>query len=413
MGLNRHRFGDDMKKSFSLLIKPASCSCNLRCSYCFYLDKTAVFGPGPLRMDEATLSTMIRKFMELRMPVATFGWQGGEPTLTGVDFFRRAVELQRRFAVKGQVVTNALQTNGTLLDDVWGEFLHRNRFLVGISVDGPAEIHDLNRLHADGRGSHAEVMRGIDLMKKHRVEFNVLTLVSSANQDRPVEIYRYLKSLGVNYHQYIECVEFDRDAKLKPCSVDPLKWGKFLCAVFDEWYPADTRTVSVRLFDTVLAKLVDRAENSCSAGTDCRQYFVVEYNGDIFPCDFYVRPELKLGNIRTDEFETLLDSPLYRDFGGRKRAWNDRCRNCEFLNLCAGCCPKNRPETDPSNLSALCEGWRLFYSHTIERFDLLAAQIAAERKAAVSRHLAGAAPPGRNAPCPCGSGRKFKKCCGA
>lgn len=402
-----------MNKNFSLLIKPASFSCNLRCTYCFYLKKSEIFGSGLLRMDDDTLSTMIRKFMELRMPVSTFGWQGGEPTLMGVDFFRRTVQLQREFALKDQIITNALQTNGTLLNDEWGAFLHQNRFLVGISVDGPPEIHNINRLRGDGIGSHAEVMRGMDILKNHQVEFNVLTLVSSANQDHPVEIYHYLKSLGINFHQYIECIEFDQEEKLKPCSVDPLKWGQFLCSIFDEWYKTDTRTVSVRLFDTILTKIVDNVESSCTVGCDCRQYLVVEYNGDIFPCDFYVRPELKLGNIRTDSFAALLESGIYRDFGVRKRAWNEECRNCEFLRLCAGCCQKNRPGTEPANLSALCSGWRLFFSHTMERFNLLAMQIIEERKIAVSRRLGCKTPPGRNDPCLCGSGRKYKKCCGS
>ena len=402
-----------MTRNFSLLVKPASYCCNLRCRYCFYLRKCGLFGSGALRMDELVLSTMIRKFMAIGMPVSSFGWQGGEPTLMGLDFYRRALELQRQFAKPGQRVANALQTNGTLLDDQWGAFLNANKFLVGISVDGPEGIHDMSRVWADGRGSHADVMRGMDVLKRHGVEFNVLTLVSSANQDRPLEIYNYLKSLGVMYHQYIECVEFDEDRKLSPFSVDPLKWGQLLCAVFDEWIKADTRTVSVRLFDSVLVKLLDKVANVCALGTDCRQYFVVEHNGDIFPCDFHVNPEWRLGNILAEDFGPLLDSPLYRSFGTRKRELSAKCKACEFLDICAGCCPKNRPGANPATTSALCEGWKLFYGHSLERFKALAADIAKERKAATHQRTAGAPPPNRNAPCPCGIGRKYKKCCGA
>jgi uncharacterized protein len=369
-----------------------------------------MFGDRVPRMNDDTLATITRKFMELRQSTSSFCWQGGEPTLMGLDFFSRAVELQSLYAVTGQVVTNALQTNGTLLDDAWGEFLVTNRFLVGVSVDGPAEMHDVNRVDVNGNGTHAEVMRGMAILQKHHVEFNVLTLVSSTNQDHPVEIYRYLKSLGVNYHQYIECVEFDSEGRLRPYAVDPVKWGKFLCAVFDEWYPADTRKVSIRLFDTILAKLVDRVATCCQAGTDCRHYFVLEHNGDVFPCDFFVRPELKLGNIHGDDFPALLNSPIYHDFGVRKRAWNTRCGQCEYLHICAGDCSKNRPGNDSSNLSALCEGWRIFYAHTMTRFQRLAGEIVAERQRTTYHSLK---QPGRNDPCPCGSGKKYKKCCGS
>jgi uncharacterized protein len=333
----------------------------------------------------------------------------------GLDFYRRAVDLQRKYLTPGRIVANAFQTNGTLIDDEWARFFAANKFLVGISVDGPAEIHDLNRLHAvSGAGSHAGVMRGMDALKRADAQFNVLALVSSANQDKPLEVYRYLKSLGVKYQQYIECVEFDASGVLRSCSVDPVKWGRFLCAIFDEWFKSDTRTVSVRLFDTILAKILDGACSSCAVAEDCRSYFVVESDGGVYPCDFHVRPEYKLGDINAGDFPALLESPLYSSFGARKRAWNSKCAACGYLKLCAGCCPKNRPGGDPSALSALCEGWRIFYAHTRERFEALAKSVREERKAALRMRLArsGASAPDRNAPCPCGSGRKYKKCCG-
>lgn len=401
-----------MNTNMSLLIKPASGMCNLRCPYCFYLDRTRMFGPGSLRMDDAVLETMIRKFLALRLPVSAFGWQGGEPSLMGVDFFRRAVALQQKHGRSGQAVSNGLQTNGTLLDDEWGRFLHEYRFLVGVSVDGPAAVHDRNRVHTDGSGSHADVMRGLDVLRRHHVEFNVLTLVTPANQDMPVEIYQYLKSLGVNYHQYIECVEFADDGGLRACSVEPVKWGRFLCAIFDEWYAHDVGRVSVRLFDTILARMVDNAAVSCVAAEDCRQYLLVEHNGDLFPCDFHVRPDWKLGNIMTDELPAVWNLERFRAFGRRKREWNVDCAACEYLVFCAGCCPKNRPGPDPSNLSALCAGWRQFYGHTLTRFRELAGQIVADRRQAAARRLQLGPDVGRNAPCPCGSGRKYKKCCG-
>jgi uncharacterized protein len=396
-------------KPFSLLIKPSSWDCNLRCRYCFYLGKRSIYNESAPRMSARMLQNMIQKFMAMEMPVHSFGWQGGEPTLMGLDFFRRAVAFQQQFGHPAQSVSNGLQTNGTLLNDEWGKFLRQYNFLVGVSIDGPAELHDRGRTFIDGHGSHAEVMRGMETLRRNKVDFNALTLVSAFNQEHPLEIYRYLKNQGINYHQYIECVEFDQAGKLLPFAVKPGRWGEFLCTIFDEWFKNDTRKISVRLFDSILVRLVDGYANVCAMGTDCRQYFVVEHNGDVYPCDFHVRPELKLGNINDDEFDSLLNSKIYREFGVLKNSWNKRCSTCDYLSLCAGCCPKNRPGNDPANLSVLCEDWRLFYSHTIERFRQLAAEIIEERKRAASQRRQ----PSRNDPCPRGSGKKYKKCCGA
>ena len=385
-----------MKDSFSLLLKPASFDCNLRCRYCFYLPKETVFGSGIHRMDRATLEAVVRNYLAVPMEHYTFGWQGGEPTLMGIDFFREAVRLQRASA-SGGAISNALQTNGTLLDGEWGKFLRENRFLVGISIDGPEKVHDRFRIGADGRGSHAAVMRGLSALKKNRVDFNALTLVSAANQDRPVEIYRYLRELGVAFHQYIECVEFDREGRRQPFALAPGKWGEFLCRIFDEWYPADTGTVSIRLFDSIVSRLATGIPTVCPMGGNCCNYLVVEHDGSVYPCDFHVRPELRLGNVRESGFEALRSLLEYRRWGEIKDPRSEKCSRCRWLPLCMGDCPKNRTAAG----SALCEDWRLFYSHTIERFEQLASGL---------RRAAGA--PGRNDPCPCGSGRKYKHCCG-
>ncbi len=386
-----------MNESFSLLLKPVSFDCNLRCRYCFYLPKEELFGSGAHRMDRETLEAVTRSYLSLPMATHTFGWQGGEPTLAGVEFFREAIQLQRRYAATGEVA-NALQTNGTLLDDSWGEFLHDNRFLVGISIDGPAELHDRFRIRADGGGSHADVMRGLGILKHHGVDFNALTLVSSANQDHPEMIYRYLKELGIAFHQYIECVEFTRAGTLQPFAVTPGKWGEFLCRIFDEWYPADTRTVSIRLFDSIVSRLATGIPTACPMGGNCCNYLVVEHDGGVYPCDFHVRPELRLGNIRETGFRELRERPEYRRWGEIKNPHSEKCSACRWLPLCMGDCPKNRT----AGGSALCEGWQLFYSHTIERFERLVSEVTRSKKA-----------PGRNDPCPCGSGRKYKRCCGA
>jgi len=247
----------------------------------------------------------------------------------------------------------------------------------------PAEIHDRYRRFADGRGSHAHVMRVLRTLKRRRVEFNVLTLVNNINVQRPLEIYHYLCDQGVLFHQYVECVEFDDEGRLQPFAITGKQWGNFLCAIFDEWFKHDTRRVSVRLFDSILAMMVDGVPNICAMGTDCRQYFVVEHNGDVYPCDFFVQPELKIGNILTGSWPEFQYSTLYRQFGERKRHWNVKCADCEFLRYCAGDCPKNRPSKgiNPTQLSVLCPGWLTFYRHTIDRFRQMANRIHRERQA--------------------------------
>ncbi|MBN1557890.1 MAG: anaerobic sulfatase maturase [Lentisphaerae bacterium] len=407
-------------KPFSLLIKPASADCNLRCTYCFYLDHKALYPETRThRMSDAVLEQMIASFMRTPQSQYAFGWQGGEPTLMGLEFFQRITGLQQKYGRSGAVVSNGLQTNGLLIDEPFARHLARYNFLIGLSVDGPAEIHNHYRRYADGRGSHAGVMKTLGILKKHHVEHNVLTLVNNLNVQRPREIYHYLLDLGVLFHQYIECVEFDERGNLQPFAVTGEAWGDFLCTIFDEWYKHDTRRVSIRLFDSILAMMVDGVPNVCAMGTDCRQYFVVEYNGDVYPCDFFVRPELKLGNVMTGTWDAFLASPVYREFGARKHRWNARCASCKFLRYCAGDCPKNRPTqgADPARLSVLCPGWLQFYKHTFSRFGQLADQIRAERQRQALPAGAPAAPPrrriGRNDPCPCGSGKKYKFCCGA
>jgi uncharacterized protein len=260
-------------------------------------------------------------------------------------------------------------------------------------------------------------MRGIRTLREHHAEFNTLTLVNEANVKEPVQTYHYLCDNDFLFHQYIPCVEPDENRHVLPFSTSGEEWGEFLCRIFDEWYRHDTRRVSVRLFDAVLALMVDGVRNVCPFGDDCRQYFVVEYNGDVYPCDFFVEKRLRLGNVTTDAFETMQDSPVYANFGRQKSCWHSDCDDCEFGWICRGDCLKHRLCTgggDPRRLSDLCPGWKLFYSHTMKRFESLAEEVRAERRrAAMMQRLSMGQPmPGRNDPCPCGSGRKFKKCCG-
>jgi uncharacterized protein len=372
-------------KPFSLLLKPAAADCNLRCGYCFYLDRAALYpATAAHRMSDAVLERVIRSYMATPQPQYAFGWQGGEPTLMGLDFFRRVTALQAKHGRPGAVVANGLQTNGTLIDDALAKHLARYRFLVGVSLDGSADVHDRYRRAPGGHGSHADVLRGIAALRRREVEFNILTLVSQANVRRAAEVYRYLCKQGFLYHQYIECVEFDGAARLMPYAVTGDEWGAFLCELYDTWIVRDTRRVSIRLFDTILSILVDGAANTCSSGRDCRQYFVVEHNGDVYPCDFYVRPELKLGNILESGWEALVAAPTYCEFGNLKSRWNEACASCQYLRLCAGDCLRNRRwerGADPRQLSHLCAGWQRFYRHALPGLERLADEIRAARAA--------------------------------
>ena len=402
---------------FSLLVKPAGADCNLRCAYCFYLDKAALY-PDAVRhrMSDAVLDRLIASYMATDQPQYAFGWQGGEPTLMGLDFFRRVTDLQKQHGKPGAVVANGLQTNGTLLDDAFAAHLAAYQFLVGVSLDGPAELHDPNRITADGRPTHARVLAGIDCLRRNRVEFNILTLVNRLNGRRPETVYRELVAKGFLFHQYIPCVEFDARGQPLPFSVEPRQWGEFLCALFDLWHAGDTRTVSIRLFDSILVRLVEGIANVCHMGRDCRQYFLVEHNGDVYPCDFFAEPALKLGNIMETGWAELYQSPAFKAFGACKAAWNPTCDTCPWLDVCAGDCPKHRyaGARDSRRLSYLCEGWRLFYAHTLPRFQELAEAIRRERRAqnAVFQNALPHPATGRNSPCPCGSGKKYKHCCG-
>jgi uncharacterized protein len=370
---------------FSLLIKPASADCNLRCDYCFYLDRAELYPQTAVhRMSDDVLERLVKSYLATPQPVYSFVWQGGEPLLMGSSFYERVTDLQLAFARRGAEVSNALQTNGMLLTDRLARQFRACRFLTGVSLDGPERLHDAARRDRAGRGSHRHVLEGLDCLKRNQAEYNVLTLVNSRNASSPVEIYDYLVSeVGAKFLQFIECVELDRQGRAAPYCVTAQEWGSFLCAVFDRWFEKDTRTVSVRLFDTIIAKLVTGQDICCTAGLDCRQYFVVEYNGDVYPCDFHVLPELRLGNIMTHTWEELADAEIFKAFGERKRQTHAACAVCPYFSFCAGDCPKNRVGHSggaATALSYLCGGWKAFYEHALPRLERLAKTVRAERQ---------------------------------
>ncbi|PIE35656.1 anaerobic sulfatase maturase [candidate division KSB3 bacterium] len=412
-------------RPFTLLVKPASADCNLRCEYCFYLEKCGLYPDSSRhRMSDEVLEQIVKSYMATRQPIYSIGWQGGEPTLMGLEFFQKVVGFQKQYGRPGARVGNGLQTNATLIDDEMAQFFHDYHFLVGCSLDGPAELHDRYRLTAGGKSTHADVLCGIETLERHKVEYNILMLVSQANVAHAKEVYRYLVQQGFLFHQYIPCVEFDENGELLPFAITGEEWGNFLCELFDEWYAGDTKKVSVRHFDSILVKMLDGQANVCALGRNCCQYFVVEHNGDVYPCDFFVEEPLKLGNVMENSWEEMQQSATYLKFGAQKPQWNPLCDQCEFLELCAGDCLKHRiyAGKPPQNLSKLCAGWKYFLQHTRGRFGKLAERVqkmrmrearAYRQQAQQQRQPPKTVQVGRNDPCPCGSGKKYKKCCGA
>lgn len=371
-----------MDKPFSLLVKPASADCNLKCDYCFYLDHCSFYPESKKhRMSEVVLERMISTYMSTRQPNYAFGWQGGEPTLMGLDFFKKVTELQQKHGRSGVMVSNGLQTNGTLIDDAMAEHFGKYQFLLGVSVDGPEYVHDHYRRNRAGQGSHATIMRNIERLRQHNVEFNILVLVNQFNVDKATEIYTWFMEQGFHYLQFIPCVEFDQDNKPLPFAINGEQWGDFLCEIYDIWHKTDTRKVSIRFFDSLLNLLVHGTRNVCHIGDNCCQYFVVEHNGDIFPCDFFVRKELVLGNIMDMDWSQALKSERYHEFGRQKAEWSALCSKCQYCYYCMGDCLKHRTYgtiTDPANLSWLCAGRRKFLKHTLSGFQRLADEIRLE-----------------------------------
>ena len=425
---------------FHLLAKPVGPVCNLACKYCFYLEKEALYAHKPgvseWALPEAVLEEYVRRYIESQpTPVINFAWQGGEPTLLGVEYFRKAVDLQKKYA-NGKRIENSLQTNGILLDDAWCEFLAQNRFLVGLSVDGPRELHDCYRVDKAGGPSFDKVLRATECLKKHKVDFNTLTSVHRRNSLKPLDVYRFLKEAGSGFMQFIPIVEriaadpaSDRllvsphssaAAHVAEWSVEPLQYGKFLCAIFDEWVRNDVGTIFVQLFDVTLASWVGMEPNLCVFQRTCGAAAVLEHNGDVYSCDHYVYPENRLGNIMELPVESMLQSPQQVRFGQDKLNRLPRaCLECPVRFACNGECPKHRfvraPDGD-ENLNYLCPGYKLFFAHVKPYMDFMAAELQAERPPSNVmewvRRDAAQKKPGRNDACPCGSGLKFKRCCG-
>jgi len=401
-----------------VMAKPTGAICNLDCSYCFYLDKESLYPGGRFRMGDDVAELYLRQMLEERRePVVTLAWQGGEPTLMGLPFFRRVVELARSLARPGQRIEHTLQTNATLLTAEWAAFLAEHDFLVGVSIDGPPAVHDAYRLDKRGRPTFERVARGLRHLRAAGVRYNLLCTVHRENEDRALEVYRFLRDeCGGQFLQFIPIVERvpGGASGVSERSVTPSGWGRFLSAVYDEWLAHDVGEVFVQSFDAALASWLGLPAGVCVFDETCGYAVALEHNGDVYSCDHFVDLEHLLGNIRRTPLRELVASPAQRRFGDDKRdGLPAYCRRCDVRFACNGECPKNRFTTTPegeAGLNYLCAGYKAFFHHVDATMRIMADLVRAGRPAADVRSVLVSAP--RNAPCPCGSGRKAKRCHG-
>lgn len=370
-------------QSISLLVKPASGLCNLTCAYCFYRRVKDLYQETPAKMSRSVAEIVIRKTLLADALFSSFCWQGGEPLLMGLDFFRDAVAFQKKYARPSQAIENSIQTNGLLLDDQWCEFLRKENFLVGISLDGPAPIHDFYRKNRAQQGTFTEVMRSIGLMKKHGVHFNILCLLTDRNIGLPVELYGFFRSHDFKFLQFINCFENDcTSGALKAFSVCGEETGEFYIRLFDEWFGKDFFDVSIRFFEDILLYLVDGVKASCCYNDSCSSYLVVEHNGDCYPCDFFVFGEWKIGNLIKSDIRTIINSPLRSKFAYLKTDLPEACRGCRIVPFCKGDCTRFRylPETGYKNISEYCTAIKKVYHHIEPHLPKIRQRVAAFRR---------------------------------
>lgn len=404
---------------FHVLAKPTGPACNLACEYCFFLDKSELYPERGFRMSDELLETYLTELFEAHLTRdITVAWQGGEPTLMGVEFFSRAVAVAERLRRPGQRVTHTLQTNGTLLDDAWGELFAAHDVLIGISIDGPPAVHDRYRVDRHGRPTSDRVLAGLDVLRRHGVEWNVLCTVHRANQHDPLGVYRYLRDeLGASFVQLIPIVEHDpaaapADGAVSSRSVEPGAWGRFLIEVFDEWVAKDVGEVFVSYFDAAVASWAGVSPAMCIFAETCGDALAITHNGDVYSCDHFVDPDHLLGNVSRTHLVELVAAPAQRRFGDDKRdQLTEACRRCDVRFACQGECPRNRfvssPDGEPGH-NYLCEGYFAWFHHADTLLRAMADAVTAGRPATTVMDSLRRA--GRNDPCPCGSGSKAKHC---
>ena len=410
-------------REFQVMVKPIGAVCNLECQYCYYLKKKDLYpDAGQLRLADELLERYIVQHLEASTSESVlFSWHGGEPTVLGVDYFRRIVALQRKHRPPGREILNGIQTNGTLLDEDWCRFLAEEKFFVGLSLDGPREQHDRYRVDKQDRPTHKSVLQAFRLLQRHGVHCDVLCVVHNHNVRQPTALYRFFKEAGVKFLQFLPLVARGADGGASAESVSAEAYGKFLCTVFDEWIRRDLGRINIQNFDEATRPFLGMEHALCVSSQVCGNIVVLEHNGDVYACDHFVDPAHRLGNIRDTPLAELLQSPALLEFGRNKRDRLPRyCRQCPVLALCNGGCPKDRIARTPEGeegLNYLCRGLKGFYTHSSPYLQKLAwHRRSGEPLENFMRSLqttaVRAAPlASRNDPCPCGSGRKYKKCC--
>ena len=415
--------GSEAKKVFAVMAKPVGSICNMRCSYCYYLGTDSLSLTPELRvMPDELLDKFVREYIEDSAgPVVSFTWHGGEPTLAGIDFFRRAVQLQKKYLPAGWECWNNLQTNGLLLNNEWCSFLSENRFDVGLSIDGSRFVHDKYRLDAAGKGTFERVTATVERLLKNGVRPDLLCTVTSDAAQRPLEVYRGLRDMNTGWIQFIPIVRWKDDGTVTEDSVTPEGYGRFLCDIFDQWIMHDLDRTQVQLFAETASVLNGGVPGLCWMAPECGRVLILEKDGNIYSCDHFVDKEHLLGNLSTDRFDEVLELPEQIEFGkNKKETLTDQCRRCQWLPMCGGGCPKDRylrsKDGEPGQYY-LCSGLEMFFSHSVPKLNRLLLlqkngkklkEIMETFRAEEQARWAGV---GRNDPCPCGSGKKAKNCC--
>ena len=372
-----------------IMVKPVGSACNLRCDYCYYLEKQHLYAnEGRQMLSDELLERFIREYIESQTtPEVLFTWHGGEPLVRPLAFYEKVVRLQQRYA-RGRRIANSLQTNGTLINDNWARFFHDQGWLIGVSLDGPEAYHDAFRRTRGGGPSFRNVIRGIDILNRHAVEWNALAVANRLNGDHPLSFYRFFKNIGCRYIQVTPVVErlahhddgrqlasLVDEGQLAPFSIRPKQWGNFLCTIFDEWVRHDVSMFFINIFDATLANWVGVAPGLCTMAKHCGHAGVMEHNGDVYSCDHFVFPEYKLGNIHEQSLVEMMYSERQRRFGRAKAdSLPTQCRECQWLNACHGECPRNRfirTANGEPGLNYLCEGYRQYFSHVAPYMDVM------------------------------------------
>jgi uncharacterized protein len=362
---------------FSLLVKPVSGRCNCRCSYCFYLPGHNPPVTDPICMAPKVLEHLIQTYLATPQPVYSFTWQGGEPLLAGLDFYRMVLEMQTSYASPGSVIQNSVQTNGMLLNSEFAALFKEYKILVGISIDGPRDVHNQYRKTTEGNGTHGKVIEGLELLQEYDISTNAMVLVSRSNVEQATRVYEYLVNLGCYHQQYIPCVEFDKTGKLEPWAITGDAWGQFLVDLFNQWHPVDCECVSIRNFETIQNMHQYGEATICSMGNSCKSYLVVEHDGSVYPCDYFVEQRLRLGSILDSDWSYFFETGIHKRFAAGKAEFSSRCLACAYLEYCAGDCQKYRvmettgrnPGTtqEVSAYSILCDGTRRFFNECLDK----------------------------------------------